>query len=241
MKVENWLRTTTLPGNIAIEHYNNITGRDEYKGVRLLLLVGRTAPGPLAMEAQTAALTGKCPTPATARGNGFSWYDEVKRGIQLRDGSGVATWGDQHPDPEVEAIRWQGHEAELVQAFGRARAIHRTAATPLDADLLFDTCLPIEVDEVITWKVPNLLFETALEGVMLTSECDLMAIWPHLWPNRQAATRTLQQPLPQLPGFQPFKYQVVGPKLNKRTGYFDLTHIPDPRAWLEAKLKQQVI
>jgi hypothetical protein len=193
------------------------------------------------MEAQTAALTGKCPTSANTKGNGFAWYDEVKRGIRLRDGSGVATWGDQHPDPEVEAIRWQGHEAELVQAFGRARAIYRTAATPLDGDLLFDTCIPVIVDEVTTWKVPSLLYETAIEGVMLESECDLMAIWPKLWPNRTVATRTLKANVPNLPGFTQIEYQLVGPKMNKRIGHFDLTRIPDPRAWLEAKLNKPLV
>jgi hypothetical protein len=229
-KVEDCLNTCGLPKNIIVEHYNNITGRDEFKDVRLMLLIGRTAPGPQAMEALTAALTGKRATRATARGNGFRWYDEVKRGIRLRNGSGVATWADQHPDPDVEAIRWQIHEAELVQAFGRARAINRTATTPLDAELLFDTCLPIEVDKVERWKPPSLLIETAIEGVMLSAPCDLVKRWPHLWPNRKAATRTLNAGVPMLPGFEQVEYQLVGPKMNKRIGYFNLDLIPDPRA-----------
>jgi putative DNA primase/helicase len=242
-KFEEWLKLeqNALPKNIVVEHYNNITGRDEFKDVRLMLLIGRTAPGPVAMEALSAALTGKCPTPATAGSNGFRWYDNIKRGIRLRDGSGVAAWGDQHPDPDVEAIRWQVHEAELVQAFGRARAVNRTAATPLDADLLFDTALPITVDEVRRWQPPSLLIETAIDGVMLTAECDLMKCWPHLWPNRTVATRTLRQARPQLPGFQQVKYQLVGPKMKQRIGYFDLSRIPDPRAWLEAQLKERLI
>jgi hypothetical protein len=237
-KVETWLKlkTTDLPNNIVVEHYNNITGRDEFKDIRLMLLVGRTAPGPLAMEALSAALTSKNPMPATAGNGSFRWYDQVTRGIRLRDGSGVATWGDQHPDPDVEAIRWQVHEAELVQAFGRARAVNRTAQTQLDAELLFDTALPIEVDKVERWKPPSLLIETAIEGVMLTAPCDLVELWPHLWPNRKAATRTLQQPTPTLPGFEQVEYQLVGPKMKKRIGYFDRAFIPDPRAWLEARL-----
>ena len=239
-KVETWLNKSGLPKNIIIEHYNNITGIDDHRDVRLMLLIGRTAPGPQAMEALSAALTGKCPTPASARGNGFRWYDEDKRGIRLRNGSGVATWGDQHPDPDVEAIRYQIHEAELVQAFGRARAVNRTAANPLDADLLFDTALPIEVDEAERWKPPSLLIETAIEGVMLTAECDLMKCWPHLWLNRSAAKRTLRQVRPQLPGFEQVEYQLVGPKMNKRIGYFNLDLIPDPRAWLEARIGRLV-
>jgi len=63
-----------------------------------------------------------------------------------------------------------------------------------------------------------------------------MKCWPMLWPNRTSATRTLRQGVPKLPGFEPVEYQLVGPKMNKRIGHFDLTIIPDPRAWLEANI-----
>jgi putative DNA primase/helicase len=235
-RVDDWLKTSGLPDDIAIEHYNNVTGIDAYRDVRLMLLIGRTAPGPQAMETLTAALTGKCPVPTTAGNNGFHWYHTVQRGIRLRNGSGVATRGDLHPDPEVEAVRRQIHEAELVQALGRGRAVNRTAANPLNADLLFDTCLPITVDKVERWQPPSLLIDTAIDGVMLTAPCDLMQLWPKLWPNRKAATRTLQHPVPTLPGFEQVEYQLAGPNMKKRVGFFDPTLIPDPRAWLETRL-----
>jgi hypothetical protein len=75
---------------------------------------------------------------------------------------------------------------------------------------------------------------------MLTSECDLMKCWPHLWPNRRGATRTLAAGVPTLPGFEPVEYQLAGPKMNKRIGHFDLSIVPDPRAWLAARLGQLV-
>jgi putative DNA primase/helicase len=235
-KVEDWLKQSGLPGDVTVEHYNDVTGLDDYRDVRLMLLIGRTAPGPATTETIAAALTGKCPLPATANGNGFRWFDTVQRGIRLRDGSGIATRGDQHPDPEVEAVRYQIHEAELVQALGRGRGVNRTALNPLDADLLFDTALPVTVDEVIRWRPPSLLIETAIDGVMLTSRTDLVRLWPQWWPNDTAARRSLQQGVPYLPGFEQVEYQLAGPKMNKRIGYFDLTIIPDPRAWLEARL-----
>jgi putative DNA primase/helicase len=240
MKVRQWLESTALPKNIVCQHYNNLTGLDCYKDIGLLLLVGRTQPGPMGVEALSAALTGRCPTPATAGNGNFRWYNEVRRGITLRDGSGIASWNDEHPDVDAEAIRQLVCEAELTQAFGRARAINRTTATPLSTDFLFDTCIPVVVDEVVSWKVPNLLYETAVDGVMLTSECDLMKCWKHLWPNRQVASRTLKAGVPNLPGFEQVEYQFVGPKMKKRIGYFDLSVIPDPRAWLEARLGRLV-
>jgi putative DNA primase/helicase len=235
-KVEDWLKQK-LPDDIAVEHYNNVTGIDDYRDVRLMLLIGRTAPGPATTETITAALTGKSPSPTLATANSnFRWFDQTTRGIRLRDGSGVATKGDLHPDPDVEAVRYQIHEAELVQALGRGRAVNRIPANPLDADLLFNTAIPITVDKVIRWQTPSLLIETAIDGVMLTAPCDLMKVWPHLWPNRKAAYRTLQQSVPILPGFEQVEYQLAGPKMNKRIGYFNLTIIPDPHAWLEKQL-----
>ena len=127
-------------------------------------------------------------------------------------------------------------EAELIQALGRGRAVNRTEQTPLDVDLLFDTCLPVTVDVVANWTEPGLLIETAAEGVMLTSPVDMVRIWPAIWPNDKAADRTLAKGIPALPGFQRFIYQLDGPKMKPRTVYFCLDLIPDPRVWLEARL-----
>jgi hypothetical protein len=37
-------------------------------------------------------------------------------------------------------------------------------------------------------------------------------------------------------GWHPVTYQLEGPKMNLRVGYFDHTIIPNPRVWLEARL-----
>jgi putative DNA primase/helicase len=235
-KVEDWLREHGVPKDTKIAHYNDIAGLDDFKDVRLLLLIGRTAPGPRAMESLAGALTGALPTIVPDEPKGFTWYPPVKRGIALRDGFGIATTGDQHPDAMVEAIRWQVHEAQLMQAIGRGRAVNRTAATPLDIDLLFDTCLPIAVDQVVRWRDPSRLLVTAVTGVMLTSPHDLVTVWPRLWPNTKAADRTLKQGVPELPGFEPFEYQLAGSGMNRRAALFDRALIPDPRAWLAERL-----
>jgi hypothetical protein len=128
------------------------------------------------------------------------------------------------------------HEGELMQAVGRARGVNRTRATPLDIDLLLDTCLPITVDEVAIWQPPNLLIATAAVGHMLTAPVDMTRVRPELWPNRKAATRTLKQGVPSLPGFVPVHYQLVGAKMKRRLGYFDPALISDPRTWLREQL-----
>ena len=94
----------------------------------------------------------------------------------MRDGRRIKTIGDAHPDAVAEAVRWLVHEGELLQAIGRGRALNRSPECPLDIDLLVDTELPITVDEVVRWRMPSLLVETAAEGVMLTSPVDLMKL-----------------------------------------------------------------
>jgi hypothetical protein len=235
-KVENELQRYGLPENITLTHYNNIAGLDDFKTVRLAMLIGRTAPGPRAMETLAATLSGRQPIEAADERGGFVWYERVTRGIRLRDGRGIKTSGDRHPDPFVEMVRWQVHEGELMQALGRARGVNRTAETPLDIDLLFDTCLPITVDEVVLWRPPSLLYVTAAEGVMLNAPVDMVRLWPKLWPNEKAAYRTTQEGVPALPRFEQVVYQLKGPKMNRRLGHFDRALIPDPRAWLEERL-----
>jgi hypothetical protein len=102
----------------------------------------------------------------------------------LRDGRGIKIAADEHPDRFVESVRWLTHEAELIQAIGRARAVNRTDETPVDIDLLFDTPV-VAVDEVVPWKLPSLLLAPAATGVMLTSPADLVKCWPEIWPNKK--------------------------------------------------------
>jgi bifunctional DNA primase/polymerase-like protein/primase-like protein len=236
-KAETWLKRHGLPPNVAVEHFNNISGIDDYSKVRLLILIGRTAPPPNEIEALAGVLSGQEPTPCPpVKGKSFIWYPPVERAIRLRDGRVIKSKKcDQHPDAFAELVRWQIHEGELVQAYGRARAINRSDDT--DIDLLFNTALPITVSEVEVWKRPSLLMATAIaEGVMLTAPCDLVKLWPALWPNEKAAYRTVSAGVPRLPGFVEVKYQLRGAKMKPRIGYFDPAVISDPRAWLQAKL-----
>jgi putative DNA primase/helicase len=83
-KLEQYLKQAKLPGNIKVEHYNDISGLDDDKDVRLLILIGRTAPGPRAMEAMAAALSGVQPAVLAQPRNGFVWYDEVVHGIGVK-------------------------------------------------------------------------------------------------------------------------------------------------------------
>jgi hypothetical protein len=237
LKVEEWLKTKALPENIYLEHYNDIIGRDQYRNVRLEILVGRTAPGPREIEAMAGALSGSKPIEVKPNAKGFIWHPPVERVIRMQDGSGRMTSCDLHPDPAFgEPVRWLVHEGEQTQGEGRSRGVNRTADNPLNIDRLFNSYLPTPVNEVMPWQVPSLLITTAANGYMLTAPVDMTKVRPDLWPNEKAAYRTVQQGVPQLPGFVSVTYQLKGPNMKQRLAFFDLNIIPDPRAWLESKL-----
>ena len=158
-KVEEWLQQVRPAG----EHHASRTtttspGWTTSRTVRLKILIGRTAPGPQAMEALAAALSGsESSAPAVAaRPGGFVWYPP---------GSARHPLARRARDPDMgrSASRSVRRGDPLAGARGRADAGVRprrgrstaTDATPLDIDLLFDTCLPITVDEVVVWRPPK--------------------------------------------------------------------------------------
>ena len=78
-KLEEYLKQMKLPDNIKVEHYNDISGLDDYKDVRLLILIGRTAPGPRRWKQwrrRCREFSRRC---WQSRRNGFVWYDEMVR------------------------------------------------------------------------------------------------------------------------------------------------------------------
>jgi len=247
--VEAALRATDLPPTIAVEHYNAISGLDQYKAVRLLVAIGRTLPAPEAVEADAGALSGIEPVKAGARTNRPRWYDRIIRSVRMRDGTAVAVETDQHPDELAEAIRWQICEAEIMQAIGRGRGVNRTAETPLDVDILCHVVLPITVDQVDEWRAPGLEVEMIAAGVWLESPADMARAWPGVWANEQAARNWLRTNAVYFPlivdSYQGklhsvrllrVRYQLTGPKQNWHHAWIDPAACPDARAWLEARL-----
>ena len=138
------------------------------------------------METLAAALSGQQPMQAEGGSNGFIWYDRVTRGIRLRDGRGIRVSGDQHPDPFVEMIRWQGHEGGLMQADGRGARGQSDGSNAVQRRSGCST--PACRSRSTRWcygKPPSVLIMTAAEGVMLTAPVDMVRLWPNLWPNEK--------------------------------------------------------
>jgi putative DNA primase/helicase len=206
-----------MPANIHVRHFNAIEGLDQFRTVRGLILIGRTAPGPDKIETMTGALTGREPAvkaPLAPNGR-YRWYPPAKRGIRLSKEAanrmgmpGVAVVCDEHPDAECEAVRWQICEGELLQALGRARAVNRTAESPLDIDIVDDVVLPVDVDEVLVdEEISEAIEGWASDGVMLSSPTDLVKAWPDVW-----SLRTAERTLAELAAKCPFAMGTAEPR-----------------------------
>lgn len=242
--VADRLRGFGLPAGVAVEWFNNVAGLDQYRDVRALMVIGRTVPSPVAVEALAGALTGR-EANRIPKGN---WYVPTVRGIRTRDGSPSGVECDAHPDGIAEACRWQICEGELMQAIGRARGVNRTAGTPLNIDIVSNVVLPVTVDEVATWEQPSEEVEMQAEGVVLESAADMATAWPSVWPSAGAArvwvhrhtggtqstvTNSYMNTLIGVcNGARRFRYRRPGTGQKWRAGAYDPAVVPDIEAWL---------
>lgn len=235
LAAEKWLKEHGgLPNNITVTHYNAISGLDAHKNVRLLMIIGRTLPGDKTIRAYAEALSGEhIPRVKIGEyGASAQWrYHKVECGIPLRDGGEVIVMNYALPHEMAEAVRQMICNDEQRQAIGRARWSRRDESTPLDIVIVSNEAL-MPVDEVLPWRIPSKLVETALQGVMLTTSLsDLAKLWPELWPNAKAAKWDLVKGVPELPGWQRVTYQRKGPKLKRQKACFDLGVIAEPQRW----------
>jgi hypothetical protein len=186
---------------IAIAHYNNVSGLDIFRNVSSILQIGRIQPSPESVQAYAGALTGTEPSvmfkPRQPDGTPGQWFKPpVTRAIRMADGgAGIEVEGcDRHPDPTCEAVRLLQCEGEIIQAFGRARAVNRTAANPLRAAILNDVVCDLTVNSVQRWEAPSELVEPlALDGLVLTVPGDMAKGWPGIWPTADVAKWTLKK------------------------------------------------
>ncbi len=254
-----WLRSSDLPAGLEVAHFNAIAGLDGFKGVRLLIVIGRTMPNVVEVEATSGAITGLEGAKTAQPEKGPRWYDRTPLGLRMADGSGHPVVGDRHPDPVAEAVRWQIAEAEVMQAIGRARAVNRTTENPVAIEIWNGLALPLTVDEVVPWEEVSAGYEADMvaDGIALASAPDMAACWPRAWDSPKAAERWREKltdppgPIekilyrargvcepfgPQPPRPAPFRYKHPGARQKWRLGWYAPDVVGDPFAWLESRL-----
>jgi len=245
--LEKALTAGNLPGTVDIQHFNNITGENSWADVAAIIVIGRTEPSPRTVEQTARALFGADIIEIDPDEKGAVRYPATTRGIRMRDGRGVAVQGPAHPDERAEAVRWAICEAGLVQAIGRGRGVNRSAADPLQIDILTNVVLPIEVDEVTTWNriQPGLAQIMRARGAVPLSYADIATAYPDLFVTARAAQMTLIRENPsQTPiekyligvcdGFRTIDYRRAGSR--GPGGRLLYAARIDPLAWLADRL-----
>ena len=238
-----FLKIGPLPANVLTAHHNAVRGRDEWRDVAMLVVVGRTMPSPDAVESTAEALTGR----ALTRIKG--WYD---RGDAILEMVGGARWteADCHPDPIAEAVRWQICEAELVQIIGRGRGVNRTKENPLEVWILTDVALPVPLTALVPLTLLDLTPEQEMlvaGGVALRSPSDASLAYPEIWKSAAAAkmafhrARSVTFPCELnigdcYPPLTKVTYRKVGVGMKPASALFDTTIVANPSEWLISRL-----
>jgi hypothetical protein len=171
---------------VETAHFNAIAGLDAYRDVRLLIVVGR----PLPSHADLTPLSG-----AFFRHFPSGGYEQVIRGVRMRDGSSRVVQVRLHADEKAEVLRAAICDDEMIQVIGRGRGVNRTEADPLDVHVLANVALPLVHDRVLTWatEAPDLLQRMLLAGIAVDSPTDAVALHPDLFGNVEQARKAFQR------------------------------------------------
>ncbi|MHC2514603.1 bifunctional DNA primase/polymerase [Bradyrhizobium diazoefficiens] len=228
-----------LPANAIARHFGALAGMNDMQDVAGLIVIGRPAPRRSAVEALAAVFAGR----PVSGGEGH-FFDKHPGGIQLADGSVVATTIDRHPEPIAEALRWRITTGELLQAVGRLRPHRRSE--PCWLDIVCDVPLPVTVHEVMRWDevAPGVDADMAAEGVVLTNSRDAgLAFGTTNWAARGVGGFSIESLIRDSTDSSPvrkFTYQKAGSGQKRYTAWYLPGILPGGvpalGVWLEERL-----
>ncbi|MDI9846739.1 toprim domain-containing protein [Rhodoblastus sp. 17X3] len=212
------IQAMDFPDHIEVAWFGAVAGRDNWKDVRLIVIVGRPQPNPADVEWMASALTGRA-VQELGKGRNIgkfdvgpadSWYKKGDAFRYHREDSGITctlSSADLHPDAFCESFRERICVGEIVQAIGRGRGVNRTEATPLDVVVLTDVPLPLPVDEFLpddAMKVGPLDLMLAEGDFAFRSGRSAAEAYPSLWGTSAAAQRAIERALSEMGDTNPF-------------------------------------
>ena len=231
-----------LPANVEWGHHNALTGMDDWKDARLIIVIGRTLPGPALMEDHAEAPTGR----AAERLGPGEWYGRSDATREMADGRLIAAEADQHPDHIAELFRRTVCEHQLTQLIGRGRGGDRTAATPLDVLVMSDVPLDIPINETLAaddLKPSPADLMLAAGGIAYEEPADASRAYPDLFATpdaaRKASDRYRTNPYKStyygnVRYLSHIRFQREGAGCSQSCALIDLSVTPAPRAAIEA-------
>ena len=238
----------TLPDHIQVAWFNALAGRDQWRDVETIIIIGRAMPTPKLVEAMAGALTGK------AIEEPVDWYEnrDVEQTLRTADGMVmINSNADHHPDPLADAILQRISVGEVLQAIGRGRGIRREEDRPVTIFILNDVALPIAVDRFIDsdqfrWPSP-IDRQLADGGIAFEDSRAASKVYPQLWATAEAAKKAIQRgrwgtfPYKELltrkcPSPLEVTYQLAGAGRRPAVAFVDPRVVPEPQQKIEELL-----
>jgi putative DNA primase/helicase len=191
--IDDWRESgAAIPTKLEMANFNAVAGRDIWRDVRQIVVIGRPQPKPDDVERTAEALTGHAVLDKVMPG---AWYDRIDAPV-----AGQLAEADCHRDKMAERVRHAITEGEVLQAIGRGRGMNRTADNPLDV-IIFGA-LPTGLDaEPVFWDelAPSPADLMMAEvGIALESPSDAARSFPGLWRTVEAAKKAMQRARPEV-------------------------------------------
>lgn len=181
----------------SVGWFNALAGLDRWKGVRVGFVIGRPQATPQDYEDLARAIWGhedRDWSTVEPDQQGFRLAPLERLRLHVRDGAlPVAIHTTTLPDPYADKIHRAVTWAQVMQADGRIRPVHRTAADPCVLFILGEVPRGIPVDAVLHWddaKVTRLdqgvLKAMRVGGVVPSSAGALAKFAPEIWRDAKA-------------------------------------------------------
>ncbi len=192
--------------NMDAAHFNALAGKDIWRDVPDIVVIGAPVPSAHNLEATARAFLWCDPRPIEwlPTAQQFRRLPDEARAVRMRDGTAPLVRVAAHPAPLVDTVLRAIRDAELIQAIGRARPANRAAATPLRVTVLGGVVLPMTVDHLLPWaEIRPGSIEAALaralggRGVLPLAAAWLHAKMPDLFPSLRTAEREAGGAIPK--------------------------------------------
>jgi hypothetical protein len=184
------LKNSGLPANIDVAWYGAVAGRDHWRDVDGIILLGAPEPTSGQVERMAGALSGIAPKPVGTSDGRYPKADAERLLRKGRDVVSIPADGKRHPDDLAETMRQHVTVGQIIQAAGRGRGVRRGPDNPLRVVALTGAVLPFPVDRFLTeadMAVTHADLMIAEGGIAFEDGTSAAAAYPDLYPSPGAA------------------------------------------------------
>ena len=141
----SYMETFTTPDECMRAHFGDLRGRNQWKHLQWVIVIGRNEPPVTAIENRARCYYGNDPETLKLTGT----VENRPAGYRMRDGEQVGVMGRYHTDERVQAIMELAREDESIQAIDRIRLIYGELK---HVYIVCNLPLDITVDRLVTMR-----------------------------------------------------------------------------------------